>query len=94
MDMFLPGAFREHAISGLSLLSAILPPIHVVLDFHVQIGFTDFESLVLRHYRRTLVLLGFSSGFANWVEVQGWVEETGRRFDRIFGHGTWLVIFE
>ena len=49
---------------------------------------------MLSFYRKAYVLLGFQSGFANWPEVQGWAEETARRFDAVHGHGSWCLIYE
>ena len=59
-----------------------------------QLSIAALHELVGQFYRRTYVLLGFSQGFANWAEVEGWAEDTAARFDAVHGPGHWIVIYE
>lgn len=59
-----------------------------------QLSLDELHALVRAYHRRTFVVLGFQQSYANWAEVEGWVADTGARFNRLFGAGEWLVLFE
>jgi hypothetical protein len=59
-----------------------------------QIKAEELEEIARVHYRKTFVLVGFSSGYANWPEVEGWIDETAQRFNKLLGPGDWIIIYE